>query len=576
MLTRRALLRGTMAGMAAAIAPVLPLPAAGRRAAAAMQAFTQPLRFPPVLTDPEITLVAAEADIPLLPGAPTRMWTFNGMFPGPTIRRPSGQTTLLTVQHRLPADVDTLTIHHHGAHAASAEDGQPGQHVISPGGQRTYRYDLVEGGEPERGALQWYHDHSHRRTNRNTWHGLLGMFILDDPTEADLPLPAGDYDLPLLLGERSFDDANQLTRPYTLYGEELSPGAGFGYAPFDEVFGTELLVNGVVQPYLEVEARRYRLRLLNTAPHRPYNLQLRVGDELVPFFQIATESGLLPERIERTEVLLGPAERAEIVVDFAPLLGADVVLGSYLPSSTSAPLPVYDSPATAADFLELRVRRLPEEPDLSSVPQQLRPLPPWTRDLSSGDAAVHRVWAFGAAVDPQGRPAWTVNGRPYDHNRVDAMPALGSVETWALVNAGTASHYVHLHDSDWKVVSRNGEAPLVGEDALKETFRIDPGEVVVVGGTFADHLGRYLVHCHMVEHEDHGMMASFEVVPPASSDRAAPGLAAAVLRDVAGDAAQQQVLAIVAAARRGRPAARALLGAVGAPGAASPAVCRLR
>ena len=423
------------------------------------------------------------------------MWTFDGSFPGPTIRRPSGAPTRLTVRNALPTDAGTLTIHHHGAHSTPENDGQPRPEVeIASGDERTYEYGFVEDGGPERAAFQWYHDHSHFRTGRNVWRGLAGMVILDDEVDAALPLPAGEYDIPLMLTARQFDSSNQLTDPFTAparSGKLPHEAVGAGFPPGDEVIGLVPLVNGAPQPFFEVEPRRYRLRFLNAANFTPYNLHL-TGD--VPMVQIATESGLIPSSLPRTEILIGPAERVEVVVDFTGMDGETIVLESKTPSTSAGPKNSF-LPATAAQHLslmEFRVTKPILEPDVSSVPGDLRPLPEWVSEIEPN--GIDRVWAFGLGVDGGGRPAWTINGRAFDHDRVDAQPVLGTVEQWALVNTsqGAKSHYIHIHDVDWKVVSRNGVAPAPEEDCLKETFRLDPGDVVVIAA--AVHRSRRALH----------------------------------------------------------------------------------
>jgi spore coat protein A len=557
-LSRRGLLRSLGAGLlgslglrAAGAAAVLG--ASARSASGASSPFLMPLRMPPVLTGSHVTLVAKEALVQLAPGMPTRMWTFNGSFPGPVIRRPSGTPTRVTVKHRLPKAVGTLTIHHHGAHSASSEDGQPERNVIAPGGERTYTYGLREDGRPERAATQWYHDHSHHRTTRNVWHGLAGLFVVDDTVDAALPLPKGRYDVPLVLTERLLDASNQLVDPFVVYGDTQpvgQVGLGQGYAPADDLIGTRFLVNGVERPYLEVAARRYRFRLLNTSPFRPYNLRLSDGG---PMVQVATESGLMPRPVVRHEILLGPGERVEVVVDFRGREGRSLTLDT-VERSDAGPLP-----ATApglGQLLELRVTRRARE--TSTVPATLRPLPSW---VAGASAQPHRVWAFGVGVDEQGRGAWTINGRAFDHTRVDAHPELGAVETWLLVNASPnlVSHYIHIHDVDWKVLQRNGSAPEPGEDCLKETFRLDPGEVLLVAAKFSDHLGHYMLHCHMLQHEDHGMMTAFEVVPRGHGDGGPAGLDAALARSVPDPVHRRLVRRVIEGARDGVPAPRALL-----------------
>jgi spore coat protein A, manganese oxidase len=557
MITRRQLLRGSAVGLAglalhrAAPAGALPGTAGARALVSGPPApFTVRLPLLPELTAAHVRLVAAETDVPLLQGPPTRMWTFNGSFPGPVIRRPSGEPTRVTVVNALPTEAGSLTIHQHGAHAASAEDGQPETNVVEPGRERTYIYEYVEDGEPERAALQWYHDHSHHRTARNVWRGLAGLVVLEDDVEKALGLPDEQDEILLVVTDRAFDGDNQLTDPFTAPDkEQQSPATalGPGYPPFDETPANVVLVNGAVQPYVELAPRTYRLRVLNASGFKPYNLALSDG---APLVQIGTESGLLPAPVTRQTVLLGPAERADLLLDLTGSAGQDVVLesvpvtgGSYVPKT---------APAVDA-LLQMRVRGTPAAP--VRAPAALRPLPEWVDEVSD---APDRIWAFGLGTDEGGRLSWTINGRTFDHERVDARPELGSVETWLLVNATpyAMSHYIHIHDVDWVVLQRNGAAPEAHEAALKETFRLDPGETVLIASKFTDHLGPYMIHCHMLDHEDHGMMTTFEVVEPGQGDLpagAVPGLPAALERSVE-PWAQGAVRTVLAGAVAGRPA----------------------
>lgn len=534
--------------------------------------FISPLRQPPVITDADISLVAREADVQLLPGQPTKMWTFGGTWPGPTIRRPSGQQTTVRVTNDLPAEVGDITVHHHGGHQAAEHDGGPVQDPVLPGATRTYVYELMEDGEGERAATQWYHDHSHFRTGRNNWFGLQGMFIIDDDVEAALGLPDGDQDLVLMCTNRDVDEQNQLLDRFTAPDREeataldAAPVGGTGRYPLsgDETasLGPMFLVNGVLQPFADVQARRYRLRLMNAANWQVYNFSLSGPNGTVPMVQIAAEAGLLPVAVERDDILLGPAERAEVIVDFTGMEGQRLVLASG-PGSASAQgaVPFYNGP-TPAEFVEFRVGPVdPDHPDTSSVidhGQALRELPHWAAGLA---AQPDRVWVFGVGVDEAGRAAWTINGRAFDHDRVDARPELGASETWLLANTTQQTHFIHIHDVDWVVLQRNGDPAPVHEQGLKETFRIDPGEVVLVGSTFTDHLGPYMMHCHMLEHEDHGMMNTWEVVEPGQGDR--PAGLGSVVEALAADMATAESLsvaqAVIGAARNGRPAPMSLL-----------------
>lgn len=501
-LSRREALGAAAAGVAGvALAPYLRAAPAPAQAGA----FSVPLRQMRTIKKPNITLPIVQADVPVLRGERTLMWTFNGSFPGPTIRRPSGATTRVSFLHRIPR-AGTLTIHNHGHHNAAVHDGQPTSELIEPGSGRTYVYEHVEDGEPLRGGMRWYHDHSHARTNKNSWMGLIGLFIVEDPLESELGLPQGARELLLVLTSRTFDDDNQLVDPFI---GATDPGA-------DAVgTGSTLLVNGTPRPYHVVEPTTYRLRILNAASFSPYNLGFEDGPQI---HQIGNESGLFPEPAKRDRILMGPAERCDLFVDFSKFAGKRVVLGSK-PQPVTSPLGSLLSPAAAPDeeVLQFRVRsrRKKRTPKPRPVPEKLQPLPSWAGRLRTQP---DRVFVFGQGTLGSGS-IWTINGAAYDHGRVVARPELGSTETWLLLNLTTQSHYIHIHAADWKVVSRNGGKPAADEDVLKETFRLDPGETIAVGARFTDHLGRFLIHCHMLSHEDHAMMTTFEVVEPGRGDR---------------------------------------------------------
>ncbi len=468
--------------------------------------FSQPLRIPPVYKAPNIDITMRESCVQILPGPCTKMWTYDGMFPGPTIRRPSGTPTRVTFGNELPEGVGSTTVHHHG-NSESRFDGQPDSHLIAPGAKFTYEYDFMERGAPERAAFQWYHDHRMDVTGRNVWMGLAGMVVLDDEFDASLPLPKGRYDVPLMVVDRSFDENNQLNYKFSSAG----------------VLGDQILVNGVPSPYFDVADRKYRFRLLNASNFREYRFELSNGQEMV---QVASESGLLPRPVPRKSIVLGPAERAELVVDFAGALGEEIVLLNTNPPATN---PATGPEAVPSQVMQFRVRH--RAADKSRVPDDLRPVPEFGEP-----AAVKRVFTLGVVqgagalhrqedAAPQ-RFLWTINGRTFDGERVDANPELDSTERWVFVNATVGQHRVHLHDVDWKIVSREGGVQMLtpgdpdvalGEAGLRETFLVQSGETVEVEAKFSDRLGRYVFHCHILEHEDNGMMAQFEVIPVGSS-----------------------------------------------------------
>ena len=523
-LSRRALLSAGAAGALGLALPVRSRPGdlgLSLARAAKPKPFGRPLPIPDVISDAQIALEMREARIPVLPGQKTKMWTYGGSFPGPTIRRPAGEPTEVTFTHALPPSAGELTVHLHGGHNRSDEDGQPGgltasqprafycdiskrttgldagnNLLIPPGGSRTYAYDLIEDGAPERAAFQWYHDHRLERTAPNIWRGLAGMWIIDDEFDAGLPLPSGARDIPLLIADRAFDRRNQLTNPF-------GPNA---HAPDDGVTGRYVLINGAHLPFHRVDAARHRLRILNASNFRSYNLELSNGQAMI---QISSESGLMPRALRRRRILLGPGERIEVVVDFKGSAGDRVELISTRRRGAPNKL---GSRTFRGPLMQFRVGGRVQ--DDSSVPDELRPLPGW---VAQAPRSPQRSWVIGIGGGLS--PRWTINDKTFDPARSDAFPLLDTTETWELRNDTLVAHLMHLHHTDWYMLSRNGRPPPPWEDCLKETFFLDPGDRVVVAGRFSDYTGKYVIHCHMLDHEDHGLMTQFEILGVAQSPR---------------------------------------------------------
>jgi FtsP/CotA-like multicopper oxidase with cupredoxin domain len=281
----------------------------------------------------------------------------------------------------------------------------------------------------------------------------------------------------LAIADRQFDVDNQIPYVFNANG----------------VFGDHFLVNGVYQPYLEVADRKYRFRILNASNARIYSLALSNGDS---FTQIGTEAGLLPAPVTRSSMPIGPAERMDVVVNFAGQLGQNVYLRDTL---------------TGSQLLQFRITQ--HLVDGSTIPATLRPLP----DI--GEPTVTRNWSFDQAGGH-----WAINGLLFDPNRIDARPVLGTTERWVFTNPTGQVHMVHMHDVYQQCVSRDGGACYPYE-TMKETWYLGPGEVLELKLKFTDHTGMYMLHCHILEHEDDGMMTQFEVVRanPTPRPRPTPG-----------------------------------------------------
>ncbi|MBO4209494.1 multicopper oxidase family protein [Micromonospora echinofusca] len=428
--------------------------------------FSVPMPLPPVLApvvsrrDVQIYRLAIKpANVSILPGVLTPAYTYGGSFIGPTIRAKAGRRVIVSYQNQLGVSTN---VHLHGAHVAASSDGYP-MDLIEPGGTRIYDYP-----NRQQGATLWYHDHSHHTEAEHVFRGLHGFYLIEDEEEADLRLPSGAYDVPIMIRDAAFDAEGKLA------------------FSFDPSTRTTLLVNGKPQPYFRVAARKYRFRLLNSASERVLQLNLG-GAEMV---QIASDGGLLPAPVPRTELVLASAERVELVVDFSRYpVGSHVVL-----SDGSTPLLRFDVVRSA--------------PDNSRVPDRLRPLPALPK------ATVYREVSLGFDFTSGDLPIGVMNGRPFDHNRVDFRIKRGTTEIWNITNADPefVTHTFHMHLEQFRVLERNGGAPTLDDAGRKDTVFIPVGGSVKIQTTFTDYLGKYVYHCHFLDHSSLGMMAQMEIV----------------------------------------------------------------
>jgi FtsP/CotA-like multicopper oxidase with cupredoxin domain len=309
--------------------------------------------------------------------------------------------------------------------------------------------------------------------------------LTTDPRDAQMGLPHGKFDIPLDFTDRTFRADNTLTNPF----------AGM---PMDAPMGTvgeQVLVNGRFAPYKRVLPGRYRLRLLNTSLFSSYDFALSNGQ---PFVQIGTGSGLLPRPVVRQDILLGPAQRADVVVDFRKESGNNVVLSSIASSDTAGP------GSRPAGLMQFRVRGTTTQ--RARVPSTLAHIGSLTLPRR-----VAMTWNFGLTTTAGGS-FWSINGKRFNPDRVDHRVLLGHVEKWRIKNTTDMTHFVHLHEEEWRTISRDGHAPPPWERGYEDVWRLDPGENVVVAARFTDYTGDFMIHCHMLDHEDDGMMATFKVV----------------------------------------------------------------
>ncbi|HEX2195564.1 MAG TPA: multicopper oxidase family protein, partial [Actinomycetota bacterium] len=413
MQSRRDFLKVALAGGAAL---ALPRPAvAFAEAFAAVEPFQVPLRVPRVLkpvrsTDERdyfvTTLRAARRR--LLPGKQTPIWGFDGAFPGPTIKVTRGREAVVRRVNQLDVPV---TIHLHGGRVPASSDGHP-LDLIRPGRHKDYVYP-----NDQEATTLWYHDHTHHHSSRNVYKGLAGLYVIEDPAEADFGLPSGEYDVPLVLQDRKF-----------------RRNGSFKFRDsHDDVLGSVFLVNGRPAPFFEVANRKYRFRILNASNSRGYDLALSTGEPLV---QIASDQGLLAAPTPMPTIPLWTGERAEIVVDFSKYpVGTRVVLGDRQDAA---------NPSAAVPLIAFDVAR--EEADDSSLPAVFRPI----QRLLTG--SVQREFALEFDFD---RNVWVINGKTFDPRRVDVKPRLGDTEVWTFRNLSSVTHPMHVHLVRFQVLDRN-------------------------------------------------------------------------------------------------------------------------
>ncbi|MFC4015769.1 multicopper oxidase family protein [Nonomuraea purpurea] len=417
----------------------------------------------------ELTEQVAQADV--LPGLRTPIWGYGGTFPGPTIEARSGRRTVVKLINRLG---EPTVLHLHGGHTPPESDGFPTD-LVAPGASREYVFPLEQ-----RAATLWYHDHRMDYTGPQVWRGLAGMFLVRDAEEEALPLPAGERDLPLLICDRSFGADGVMLYP----GLGERPGVREAY--MGGVLGDVILVNGAPWPELRVARARYRLRLCNASNARAY--ELATGG---PMIRIGGDGGLLAAPLTVERIRLAPGERADVVVDFSAYkLGRRVELRNLA--------------GEGAQGMVMRFAVDRDEADDSAVPRKLSEV----EALDPGRAAVRRDFEFGSG-SMHGGTGWLVNGRPFDPKRMEARPKLGDVEIWRLTS--DVAHPVHLHLDHFQVLSVNGERPQ-GPPEWKDTVELREAQTVEIVTRFTDYRGRYVLHCHNLEHEDMAMMAAFEVV----------------------------------------------------------------
>jgi FtsP/CotA-like multicopper oxidase with cupredoxin domain len=450
-------------------------------------AFENELEIPPAL-EPRVEddgrkvfdLELQAGTTELLPGKTSETWGANGPYLAPTLRASRGDEVLVNVRNELPET--TTTIHWHGMHLPAAADGGPHQ-AIPPDTTWSPMWTI-----DQPAATLWYHPHLHQETEEHVYRGITGMFLLDEPVADALPIPMryGVDDIPVIIQDKRFDDNGSLDLSQSV----ISPTG---------ILGSDILINGTYDPHVEVADSLIRFRLLNASNARVYNLGF---EDDRPFDLIATEGGLLEAPEPMTRLQLSPGERAEIVAEFDP--GEEVVLRSFEPElGTNFWEGRFSGADDSFDLVQVRA-----DEDLDSSPRLPGRLVGQER-VEPADATETRRFEL------QGNSQ--VNGMTMDPGRIDEVVERDTTEIWEVRNDSGSPHNFHIHGVHFRVLEYAGDPPPPELNGMKDTVYVPPNETVRVlteFGPYTDTELPYMFHCHVLQHEDRGMMGQAVVVEP--------------------------------------------------------------
>ncbi len=460
-----------------------------------------PLFIPPTLNGTNFNLNIQNGTTQFYPGINTLTYGINGALLAPTLIINKWDWVTLNVTNSLTGNGNATTIHWHGLHVPAMDDGGPHQ-VINQGATWSPYFQMLNSA-----GTFWYHPHGDNKTDLHVSKGIAGMIIVKDSAEAVLTLPR-DYgvdDFPIIVQTKSFDILNQIA-----IATELD---------------TALMVNGIVHPYLDAPSQVIRFRLLNGSSSRTYNFGFTANKI---FKMIAGDAGLLDSAITLTRIRLSPGERAEILLDLQGMMGDTIFLNSYsseLPNGIygaatvtgmiGGVIPDYDlNPLNGADFgvLQINIGTQTANP-ITTTPSVLIANIPWT------GFTVSRTFTLApdSMMSAQGQVAgpFGINGVHFDMNYINVTTYLNTTEKWRITNNTGIAHPFHIHDMHFYLLSINGGAVPAYEQGKKDVVLVMPMqyvEFITRFEDFADDSVPYMYHCHLLHHEDDGMMGSFRVI----------------------------------------------------------------
>lgn len=462
-----------------------------------IQTFAQNvIPIPDTLTGNNFNLTLHTDSVQFLPGQKTFTNAVNQYsYLGPTLLFNKGEEVSINVINNLN---DTSTIHWHGLHVPAMDDGGP-HTVIMEGATWNPQFTILNNA-----ATYWYHPHLHMKTGQQAMRGVAGLIIIRDEQEADLNLPRtyGIDDFPIIVQTQQFDSANQI----------LWRGMN------DSI----ILVNGTQNPMLNLPGQIIRMRLLNASQERNFNFGFSQNKT---FYVIATDGGLLSAPVPVTRIRLSPGERAEILINFSAMIGQTAYLMSYASEfpmgvQGGTPMPGMDSsmysPINGIDFniLQLNIGS-PNTSPVTNIPSTLVPFEPW---LESQADITRQITITAENMMNMDGPFF-FNDSLFNMDRIDYTIPLNNIEIWSLTNESMVAHPFHIHDVQFFILDRDGVSPMPEESGYKDVVMIAPNETVrfiTKFENFADSAMPYMYHCHILMHEDDGMMGQFVVVQTTS------------------------------------------------------------
>jgi len=431
-------------------------------------------------------------------GQKTATMGINGAYLGPVLRLNEGDEAIFNVANHLN---QSSTVHWHGVHLPARMDGGPHQEIAA-GGLWQPEFTLRQPA-----STQWYHSHLHGQTGAQVYQGLAGLFYIDDEQskKSALPKEYGVDDIPLVIQDRNFNRDGSLR--YLSGMHERMAG----------IQGSHILVNGTVRPQHNVARRLMRFRVLNGSNARTYNLKF---SDNRAFVQVASDGGLLPSAVTLKRLRLSAGERAEIVVEFGQ--NEEVMLQHEPLRSTGRGMGMM-SMMSGDDRAFNVMRFISQKPSGESnlvLPEQLAVMPSWQEKHAVKTRRFKLNMSMGSGMmgmmsGGRGGGNFSINNRSFDMKRIDEVVRLNDIEIWEFTNDSPMAHPMHIHDIQFRILSRNGRLPEANERGLKDTVLVNPREAVRVMTRFehyADETVPYMYHCHILEHEDQGMMGQFVVV----------------------------------------------------------------